>query len=67
MTPTSDEMAPWLCRTCAWGFPESLGYSCSHLEGHVCSHVVVACEEYRRQHRRQHELPEPYGGGSNAD
>lgn len=49
MSAAGAERAPWLCRTCAWGFPESLGYSCSRLEGHVCSHVVVACEEYRRQ------------------
>lgn len=43
------ERAPWLCRTCVWGFPESIGYSCLRLEGHVCSRVVVACEEYRRR------------------
>lgn len=49
MSATGTERAPWLCRTCVWGFPESLGYSCSRLEGHVCSHVVVACEEYRRR------------------
>lgn len=36
MSAAGAERAPWLCRTCAWGFPESLGYSCSRLEGHVC-------------------------------
>ena len=57
MSAAGTERAPWLCRTCAWGFPESLGYSCSRLEGHVCSHVVVACEEYRRQCDRSQRIP----------
>ena len=51
------ERAPWLCRTCVWGFPESIGYSCLRLEGHVCSRVVVACEEYRRRHDRSQRIP----------
>lgn len=50
MSATGTERAPWLCCTCVWGSPESLGYSCSRLEGHICSHVIVACEEYRRRH-----------------
>ena len=49
MSAAGAERAPWLCRTCVWGFPESIGYSCSRLEGHICSHIVVACEEYRRR------------------
>ena len=57
MSATGTERAPWLCPTCTWGFPESLGYSCVHLEGHICSHVVVACEEYRRKHDYSHKIP----------
>lgn len=49
MSATGTERAPWLCRTCVWGFPESVGYSCSRFEGRICSRVVVACEVYRRQ------------------
>lgn len=50
MSAAGTERAPWLCRTCAWGFPEPVGYSCSRFEGHMSSRVVVACEEYRRRH-----------------
>lgn len=57
MSETGTERAPWLCCTCVWGSPESLGYSCSRLYGHICSHVVVACEEYRRKHDYSREIP----------
>ena len=62
--PTSEGRSPWLCRTCVWGFPESVGYSCSRLEGHICSRVVVACEEYRR---RCDPVPRFYASKEEAD
>lgn len=67
MSATGTERAPWLCRTCVWGFPESVGYSCSRLDGHICSHVVVACEGYRRKHDHSQIIPKKGAGDEHVD
>lgn len=36
-----------LCRSCVYGFPESVGYSCGISHGKLCKSVVTGCTSYR--------------------
>lgn len=47
-----------LCAKCVYGFPESIGHSCSIMPGKLCFAVVTRCEAFGPKHERRKKVEE---------
>lgn len=62
MKPTDEELIEArmasLCAKCVYGFPESIGHSCSIMPGKLCFAVVTRCEAFGPKRERRKKVEE---------